>query len=274
MGALSDSRTVGLLLPLLLLVSRGSAQVIPNRATRYLFPTDVSDARALWVNPAGLGRVLEASVHLDLTVGDPGAGGRLRQLTAGFNSRGFSLGYQRDVLDGGARDHTYRLGFAGGRGSLAAGVAAALYRGASAGGTGWDAGLVYDLPPRLTVGGVIENVGQPVVHDSVLHVNYVPGATLRLFGPRLALSAQGRFRSDGAAAYAFGVRAGLREGGARPIRLLARVDTDGSLRRTAFAFGLAVGGQDAVGAVATVLGDGARLDALSLYGLSTRRIGP
>jgi hypothetical protein len=265
-------RSGGLCALLLALSGGAAAQAIPNRATRYLFSTDVSDARALWVNPAGLGRLLEASVHLDLTVGDPGPAGRLRQLTAGFNSRGFSLGYQRDVLDGGARDHTYRLGFAGGHGNLAGGVAASLYRGAGAGGTGWDAGLEYDVAPQLTVGGVIENVRQPVVHDSALHVNYLPGATLRLLGPRLALSAQGRFSSDGAAGYAFGVRAGLREGSALPIRLLARVDTDGSLRRTALAFGLAVGGQDAVGVVATTPGDAGRLDALSLYGLSTRRV--
>src|SRR2546428_12640355 len=100
------------------------AQVAPTRPTLYLHPPDVTDARALWVNPAGLGRFQEASLHLDLTVGDPGAAGRLRQLTLGFNSRGFSFGYQRDVFDGGVRGHTYRLGFAGGGAGLAAGGAA------------------------------------------------------------------------------------------------------------------------------------------------------
>src|SRR2546430_15076346 len=60
-------RTVGLSLPLLLLASGAVAQVVPNNAALYLPPTDVSDARALWVNPAGLGHFPEASVHLDLT---------------------------------------------------------------------------------------------------------------------------------------------------------------------------------------------------------------
>jgi hypothetical protein len=267
----SDSRTVGLSLPLLLLGTGALAQVAPNRATLYLHPTDITDARALWVNPAGLGRFQEASLHLDLTVVDPGAAGRLRQLTVGFNSRDFSFGYQRDVFDGGVRGHTYRLGFAGGREGLAAGVAAALYRGGTS-GTGWDAGIQYDPAPAITVGGVIENLGQPTVRGTTLQAAYVPGATVRLFAARAALSVHGRFTAHEVAGYALGVRAGLRDGTTLPVRLLARADTDRSLRRTGFAFGLSLGGQDAIGVVATTPGDVSRLDAFSLYGVSTRRV--
>ena len=246
------------------------AQVTPNQTTLYLHPTDVTDARALWVNPAGLGRIEEASVHLDVTVGDPGSAGRLRQLTLGFNSRGLSFGYQRDVFDGGLRGHTYRFGFAGGRERLALGLAMALYRG-DASSTGWNVGLVYDVAPALTIGGVIENLGHPAVRDSTLAVTYVPGATLHLFGPRAALSAHGRLTSDRVAGYAFGLRAGVRESTSRPLRLLVRLDTDHALRRAAFAFGLSLGREDVVGAVARTPGDLGRLDALSLYGVSTRR---
>ncbi len=256
---------------LLLLPALATAQVAPNRTTLYLHPTDVSDARALWVNPAGLGRVEEASLHLDVTVGDPGSSGRLRQLTAGFNSRGLSFGYQRDLFPSGARGHTYRLGFAGGRPGLAAGLATALYRGDAASGTGWDVGLVYDAAPVLTVGGVIENVGRPTVRDSTLRITYVAGATWRLLGSRAALSAHGRFTADGAAGYALGLRAGFREGTPQPLHLLARLDTDRSLRRAGFAFGLSLGGDDLAGAVVTTPGTLGRLDALSLYGVSTRR---
>jgi len=270
-GGRSDAQAAGLSCSLLLVAVVAPAQVAPNRTTLYLHPTDVTDARALWVNPAGLGRFQEASLHLDLTVGNPGAAGRLRQLTLGFNSRGFSFGYQRDVFADGLRGHTYRLGFAGGRAGLAAGVATALYRGGTS-GTGWDAGIQYEVAPQLTIGGVIENVGQPTVRDSTLQAAYVPGATLRLFAARAALSVHGRFTSDGVAGYALGVRAGLREGTALPLRLLARIDTDRSLRRTGLAFSLSLGGQDAIGIVATAPGDATRLDALSLYGLSTRRL--
>jgi len=266
-----DSRTVGLSVPLWLIATGAFAQVAPNRAALYLYPTDVTDARALWVNPAGLGRAEQASVHIDVTVGDPGSGGRLRQLTTGLSSRGFALGYERDLFDGGVRGHTYRLGFAGGERRLAAGVAAALYRGGTS-GTGWDVGAVYDLTPSLTIGATVANVGRPVVRDSTLPVTYTPGATFRLSGARAAFSADAQMTSDGVTGYAFGATAGLRQGTPLPLGILLRVDTDRSLRRAAFAFGLSVGKQDLVGAVATTPGDLGRLDAVSLYGVSTRRL--
>jgi hypothetical protein len=264
----------GLVRPLaLLFLAAGSAaaQVVPNRTTQYLSPTDVTDARALWVNPAGLGRVLEASVHFDLTVGDPGAKGRLRQLTAGFNSRGLSLGYQRDLFDGGVRGHIYRVGVAAGRQGLAAGAAAALYRGSTS-TTGWDLGFLYDPVPHLSIGGTIQNIGRPEVRGETLPVTYVPAATVRLLGARVALSGQGRFTSAAGLGYAFAARAGVREGGRLPVRLLARLDTDRSLKRAWFAFGLSVGADDLLGAVVTTPGDVSRVDALSLYGVSTRRM--
>ncbi len=161
------------------------AQVAPNRTSFYLHPTDVTDARALWVNPAGLGRISEASVHFDLTVVDPGAAGRVRQLTFGFASRGFSFGYQRDLFSGGPRGHTYRVGMASGLGRLAGGGSVTLYRGGTS-ETGWDLGGVYDLLRDVSVGGVIANIGHPVVRGARLPVTLVPGATLRLFRARAA----------------------------------------------------------------------------------------
>ena len=269
MSVRRDRHTLGLSLPLLLLASGALAQVAPNTAALYLHPTDVSDARAVWVNPAGLGRFPDASVHLDLTVGDPGAKGRLRQLTFGFNSRGLSLGYQRDLFGGGRRGHTYRLGYAGGRAGLAAGFATVLYRGGTS-STGWDAGILYAWTPALSVGGVIQNIGRPVVRDSTLRITYVPSATLQLAGRRIVLSALGRLTSDGVVGYGFGLRGELRSGTSLPIGLLARLDTDRSLRRGGFAFGFSLGRKDTAGLVATTPGDVHGIDAISLYGVSTR----
>jgi hypothetical protein len=254
----------------------GAAQVVPNQATRYLHPTEVSDARALWVNPAGLGRVEEASVQLDLTVGDPGAKGRLRQFSFGLNSRGLSFGYQRDLFDGGVRGSTYRLGFGADHAGLAVGAVAALYRGGSS-SSGWDVGVVYDWTPALTVGGVIEAIGQPHVRDSTLRVTYVPSATLELGGGRgrgggVAFSGLGRFTADGAQGYAFAVRAALRQESSLPVGLVARLDTDHALHRAGFAFGLSLGGPDVAGVIALASADLGHLDALGLYGVSTRRM--
>jgi hypothetical protein len=260
-----------------------TAQVAPNRATAYLHPTDVRDARALWVNPAGLALLREASVYAELAVADPGARGRLRQLNAGFNSRGLSFGYQRDVFDGGRRGHTYRLGIAGGSEGLAAGLAVARYRGDTK-GTSWDLGLAYVWTPALTVGGVIANIGQPAVRGVEQRLTFVPGATWRPLGPTAAFSAHARITPDSVVAYAFGVAwqsGGGRGGGggggggaARlPVSVFARLDTDGGLRRGAFAIGFSIGGADRVGAVISAPGDVSGVDAASLYGLSSRAPG-
>ncbi len=254
-----------------------SAQVAANRATAYLHPTDVHDARALWVNPAGLAVVREASVYAELAVADPGAQGRLRQINAGFNSSGLSFGYQRDIFDGGKRGHTYRLGIAGTSEGLAAGLAVAHYRGDTQ-GTSWDLGVTYAWRPALTVGGVIANVGQPVVRGLKQPLTFIPGATWRPLragegGTTATLSAHARITSDSVASYAFGVAWQGGGTGRLPVAVFARLDTDRGLRRGAFSIGLSIGGADRIGAVISTPGDVSGVDAASLYGLSTRTPG-
>src|SRR5438874_2387675 len=155
--------------------------------------------------------------------------------------------------------------------SAAAGFAAALYRGGTS-STGWDVGVVYDWVPALSVGGAIQNIGRPVVRDSTLHITYVPSATLRLAGRRVVVSALSRVTTDGVAGYALGLGGTLRAETSFPIGLLARLDTDRSLRRTGLAFGFSLGGEDAAGLIATAPGDAHGIDGLSVYGVSTRRL--
>jgi hypothetical protein len=245
-----------------------AAQLAPNRATAYLHPTDVRDPRAVWVNPAGLGVLREASVYAELAVEDPGSRGRIRQIDGGFNARGLSLAYQRDIFDGGARGHTYRVGLAGGAGNLAAGFAVARYTGTSTAATnGWDAGVVYVWRPALTVGGVIANIGQPSVRGVEQRVTLVPGVSWRP-RPGATLSAHARITTDSVESYAFGLA--WQGAGRMGFGVLARLDTDGGLRRGAFTLGVSIGGPDRVGAVASAPGDVSRLQTLSLYGVSSR----
>jgi hypothetical protein len=232
-----------------------------------VFPSDIGDARALWVNPAGLGREREASLHVDLTVGDPGADARLRQLTAGFNSRGLSFGYQRDVFDGGVRGHTYRVGLGAGRGGLAAGLAAALYRGDTK-GTGWDFGVVYEPGSKLALGGVVRNVRQPVVRGVRQDATFVPNLTLKPLGRLVALSAEGRITADSVLGYAVGAR--FQVGGRAPLGLLVRLDADHSFRRAALVFGVSLGGRELFGTAASLPSGTTGVDAANLYGVIAR----
>ncbi len=243
-------------------------QVASNRSTTYLFPTDVRDARAIWVNPAGLGVQREASIYAEVNVGDPGAKGRLRQINAGFNARGLSFAYQRDVLDDGQRGHTYRFGLAGGSGGLAAGFDVTHYRGDGAKATGWDLGASYVVHPSLNLGLVVTNIGQPVVRGLPQRLTYIPGATWR--PSRLAafgFSTYARITPDWVERYAFGVT--WRTVG-RPIEIIARMDTDRGFRRGAFVLGLSLGGENRVGAVVSTPGDVSRIEGASVYGLATR----
>ncbi len=252
-------------------------QVAFNRATAYLHPTDVRDARAIWVNPAGLGIQREASSYAEFLVGDPGSQGRLRQVNLGFNSRGLAFGYQRDMLDGGQRGHTYRLGLGGGAGGLAAGFAVAHYRGDGAKATGWDLGVSYAAHPSLAIGLVGANLGQPVVRSLRQRLTYIPGATWRppAIGA-VGLSAHARITPDSVDGYAFGLSWGTSSMTARgtpvrwPIAVIARLDTDRGMRRAAFVLGFSIGGSDRIGVVASASGDVSRVEGVSLYGLATR----
>ena len=247
-------------------------QVAPNRANAYLFPTTVQDARAIWVNPARLGVQREASIYGELAVGDPGSKGRLRQINAGFNSRGLSLGYQRDILDNGVRGTTYRLGLAGGSGGLAAGVDIARYGGDGTHATSWDLGTSYVARPSLTVALVMTNLGQPIVRGLRQRLTFVPGFTWQPPPvPALGLSADARITPDSVASYAFGASWRAASASRWPIEIIGRLDTDRGLRRGAFAFGLSIGGRDRAGLVTSTPGDVSRIEALSLYGLSVRQ---
>ena len=245
------------------------AQVAPNRATAYLPATDVGDVRSLWVNPGGLAARPEAAVLLDLTVRAPGSGGRLAQVSAGFNARGLAFGYQRDNFTNGIHGHTYRFGLGGAARSFTFGAALALYRGATS-GTGWDFGILYDWRPELTIGGVVRDVGKPTVRGVTLEPTYVPALTVRPLASRLALTAQAEAISSTVLGFAFEARAVLP---APSVSLLFRVDTDRSLHRQMLVFGIAIGSANEVGLVGSSPGGGAQQNVLSAYGVATRAPG-
>ncbi|HXV91534.1 MAG TPA: hypothetical protein VD707_09215 [Gemmatimonadales bacterium] len=248
--------------------AHATAQVAPNRATRYLFQTDVLDGRAVWVNPAGTAVTASASVYGDIVVGAPDDATRFQQLSAGFSSRGLTFGYQYDDFEAGV-GHTYRLGLAGGSGPLAIGAAAAYYRGGTS-DWGYDVGAVFRPGRGLVLGATAANIGEPVVRGLLQEFAFVPGATLTPFGPSLELSVQGRLASA-AESYSVGARwqppLGFRSA------LIVRLDTDSDLRGTGFAFGVAIGGQDQAGLVLTTPRDLATVEATSVYGVAARPMG-
>lgn len=243
-----------------------TAQVAVNRSSTYLLPSEAQDARALWVNPGGLGVRQEASVYFDLTVADPGSLGQLRQLNLGFNARGLAFGYQRDQFSGGVRGDTYKLGFGVGQGPLAAGLATAWYRGGTK-GTGWDLGVTWRAAPPLVVAGVIGNIGQPTVRGLEQRVLYTTSATWQVV-PGFGVGALASANTSGMQAFGFDLRGGFDLG--FPVGLVARLDTDHQLRRRQFALGISIGGSNVMGLVGTTPGDVSSINDVTLVGVASR----
>lgn len=245
-----------------------SAQVAVNRANQYLFVSDARDARAVWVNPAGLAVARDASVYAEVLARDPGADGTLGQISAGFNSRGFSVGYQYDNFDGDVTGHTWRVAMGNAAGPLALGGVVVFYQGDDASDIGWDVGLAYNWP-RVAVATNFANIGQPEVRGAKLAFAVVPGITVSPL-TQLALSAQGRLE-DEITGYQFGAAWSWTM--PFPGGLLVRFDTDNEFRRQSFAFGLSIGARDRAGLVASTPGDASGLDGLSLSGVASRPLG-
>ena len=243
-----------------------AAQVALNRSDTYLFPSEAQDARALWVNSAGLGIRQEASVYFDATVANPGALGQFRQLNLGFNARGLAFGYQRDQFSGGTVGTTYKLGFGVGEGRLAVVMVTAWYRGGTK-GTGWDVGATYKAAAALVLAGVVRNIGQPSVRGLVQRVRYTASATLQL-APGFGVGALADANPSGMRAYGVDARGDFDPG--FPLGVVLRLDTDQKLRRIQFALGVSIGGSGQMGLVATTPGDVSSVNDLTVFGVTSR----
>src|SRR3989442_12050347 len=120
------------------------------------------------------------------------------------------------------------------------------------------------------MGLVATNLGHPIVRGQQQRLTFVPGATWHPSpAPALAFSAAAGITPDSVASYAFGVS--WRTAGQRPIEILARLDTDGGLRRAAFALGLSIGGQDRICAPVTSPAQASRIAGARLSGVSMRQ---
>jgi hypothetical protein len=122
-------------------------------------------------------------------------------------------------------------------------------------------------------------LGQPVVRGLQQRANLIPALTWHPARTGAAgafsLSTHARVTPDSVAAYAFGLSwrtppSAFGRSARWPLEVIARLDTDGDLRRGAFVLGISLGGADRLGIVASTPGDVSKIDGLSVYGLATR----
>lgn len=261
-----------------------AAQQSEPRSRDYLFITGVDDVRAAWVNPAGLGRVPEASVMGEAAVDRTNGSVRLSQYTLGLNSRGLGLAYQRDRSRDSVSVGVVRigLGLPLGRGSI--GGAMSSYGRSRQ--QGYDLGLRYPLIAGLEAGAVVRNLDrpQPAAGEQPLPIVALAGATW-IVAPRLAsvsgeaIATERRSTTPGLDTTGFDLsyRGGFVIHSAWPwplaLHAAARFTNDGTLRQ--WSVGLIVGGLDRAGFIAsasptTGLGEPRRFSAVAV----TSRRGP
>ena len=254
------------------------AQIGAPRSLQYNTASTGGDVRVSWANPAGLAVSPEASVmgefRLDLL--DSGST-RLGQYTLGFNSRGYSLVYQRDRFENGLVGSTWRFSVANQFPGGAIGLSYTLYKGSGTSDTGYDVGIRYLAIPKVDLGFVVRNIGRPSVRGDVLDltavgsVTFIPVNTFRISGEILATSASVISSVD----LGYHVLLLLASPSGR-ASAIGRIALDGDLSVGRISIGLSMGGGDQ----GTVMASFDRsvsstsLEALSLTAVSRRRFAP
>ena len=221
------------------------AQAYSPRSRDYLFAATAGDTRALWVNPAGLAVVPEASLLAEFVLNRPTGGDlRLSQVSVGFNSQGLSFGYNRERLVSDSSNHTYSLAFARALPRWSIGFAVSHFR-SGVNDVGFDLGIRYRILPSLHLGAVLRNIGEPQLRTDTLPLTGVAGLGWALLPRFLILTGETIARSRLAeSGYDVSYRAGalLSLGGAIPITGLTAVSLNSDFGVAMWSFGVALGG--------------------------------
>ena len=179
----------GLMLAAAALPGAAAAQSFVAQPQHYMLTTDAFDGRALWVQPASLARLKEASIALMFTGTHVDGPLLISQYGATISSGGFGIGWQHDE-DAASSDNTNAFivgwGFGGPRASL--GGVRRWHQGTNTKDAAWDFGGRVQ-PGGLALSVVWRDVGQPVILGDTIFTTLVPGAALQLFGGKAQVGA-------------------------------------------------------------------------------------
>ena len=251
----------------------------------YGFVASLDDARAIWVNPAGLGATPEYSITGSVLTNRLATGSfRLSQWSFAFNSRGLGFGYQRDRFPDdpltAANDPrstgAYRLGFGVPFGSGALGTSVSLYRDVVGTEFAVDVGVRVPLGRRLAIGAVAANLGRPVLSSGKAPITGTVGFAWFALPQVLEIAAEARVAEGLGAGSTFQSRAGfhLSPGPAAPFSLMAVVDLDDRPAVTTLLVGITIGAADRAGVTARTVRTGSALTLADLGVFGVARRGP
>ena len=172
-----------------------TAQLYPALPQRYLLTTDVFDNRAVWVNPAGLARRLEASLGADATIERQPGSTRLAQFAASVRSHNIAFGWIHDRYTGSSGANNFALGVGLGDETLSLGVTRRWYGGPH-GDKAWDLAVRGRLTSLLDLSLAWRNVGSPTVRDTIYRASIIPAAAFHLMEGRLVAGIEGDLATD------------------------------------------------------------------------------
>jgi len=247
----------------------------PAQPARYLLTADVADARALWVNPAGLARQVEASLGADVTADRfaSGSAARLSQYGATIANRGIAAGWVHDLYPNGPPLNTYAVGIGLGDERLSAGATRRWFAGALK-GSSWDVAARGASRDGTQLSLVARNLGSPRLNDSTfLGATLVPGALISVLAGRLRVAgdwevATRRWRSQE-------IRLGGIVAVSEGVALSLRADLSPDFKRRGFAVAVTLdGSKGRAGAFALLPGGANEVDALGLSGALVTRPAP
>jgi hypothetical protein len=249
--------------------------VEPAQPARYLFTTNADDARALWVNPAGLVRQVEASLGADLTADRfvPGGSTQLSQYGITIANRGIAAGWVHDRFPNGPSLNTYAVGIGLGDERLSAGVMRRWLAGALK-GSSWDVALRAGSSDGTQLSLVGRNIGSPRLNDSTfLGATVVPGALVSLLSGRLQAAGEWEVATRGWRSQEIRLGGGVTLSDRVAVSL--RADLSPSFQRRGFTLAVTLQGpKGRAGAFALLPGGANEVDALGLSGAFVSRSAP
>lgn len=166
-----------------------AAQSFVPQPQEYMLTTDAGDARALWVQPAGLGKTREASIAALFTANRIGGNISAGQYGLTIASGVLAFGWQHDRLRGGNKSDAFVVGLAGGTPEFSIGADRRWYRGTNTKDGSWDLGARYMATWRLETSLVWRDLGSPVVVGDTIFSTLVAGASFALLPRRLQVGA-------------------------------------------------------------------------------------
>jgi len=172
-----------------------TGQLYPALPQRYLLTPDAFDGRAVWVNPAGLARRVEASLGADATVERQPGSTRLSQFGASVRSRNLAFGWIHDRYAGGSGANNFALGVGLGDETLSLGATRRWY-GGPGGDKAWDLAARGRLTPLLDLSLVWRNAGSPTVRDTIYGASIIPAMAFHLMEGRIVAGIEGDLATD------------------------------------------------------------------------------